>query len=271
VAVDVPDQEQDIWIWDLMRQTLTRLTFDAAGDLYPVWTPDGRRLAFSSGRAGVNNLYWQAADGTGVVDRLTESPHQQFPYAFTRDGTRLVLREDGPGTGNNLAVLPLEGERRLAPLVDTTFNERNAELSPDGRWLTYDSNESGREEIYVRPFPDVDGGRWQVSTGGGTRPLWAPSGRELFYLTLDGALMGVSVERIDGTSGFTAGAPTKLVEGRYFSGGGGVGGRTYDVSPDGRRFLMVKEGDGGADSAASPTIVIVQHWAEELKRLVPRN
>jgi serine/threonine-protein kinase len=272
VAVEAQDQDGDIWIWDLVQQTLTRFTFDPAPDIYPVWTPDGRRLAFRSGRSGPPNVYWQAADGTGVVERLTESPNEQVPYSFAADGTRLVLRQDGPKSGGDLMVLALDGARRVTPLIQTPFNERNGEISPDGRWLAYESDESGQEEIYVRPFPDVNGGRWQVSsTGGGSEPLWARSGRELFYRGSDGALLGVAVA-VEGSASFRTGKPVRLVEGRYYAGAGGgaAPGRTYDVSPDGRRFLMVKEG-GGSDqtAAAPPSIVVVQHWVEELKRLVP--
>jgi serine/threonine-protein kinase len=271
VAVEAQDQEGDIWIWDLGRQTLTRFTFDPTQDIYPVWTPDGRRLAFRSMRGGPPNVYWQAADGTGAVERLTETPNEQAPYAVTPDGKRLVLRQDGPKTGGDLMVLTLDGARRLTPLVQTTFNERNGEISPDGRWLAYESDESGREEIYVRPFPDVNGGRWQVSTGGGSEPLWARNGRELFYRGPSGVLLGTTVA-VEGSGSFRAGTPTKLVETRYYAGAGSgaAPGRTYDVSPDGQRFLMLREG-GRSDQTAPPppSIIVVQHWVEELKRLVP--
>ena len=151
----------------------------------------------------------------------------------------------------NLAVLSLGAERRTEPLVHTEFNEQNAEISPDGRWLAYESDESGQREVYVRPFPNVNEGRWQVSSGGGTRPLWARNGQELFYLSIvgaDAALMRVPVER---GATWTAGGPTKLFAGRFFYSEGGPGqGRTYDVSPDGRRFLMVKDSSNGNPSDA---------------------
>ena len=147
--------------------------------------------------------------------------------------------------------------------MHTTFNERDAEVSPDGRWVAYGSNESGQSEVYVRPFPDVDGGHWQVSTGGGTRPLWARSGRELFYLVEPGRMMAVSIP--PGPT-FAAGKPQVVFEGRYFTGGG----RSFDVSPDGRRFLMIKDARGTrAEAPSPPQIVVVQNWTDELKRLVP--
>ncbi|MGH9252962.1 MAG: TolB family protein, partial [Vicinamibacterales bacterium] len=159
------------------------------------------------------------------------------------------------------------GARRVTPLVQTPFTERNGIVSPDGRWLAYEANNSGQFEIYVRPYPEVSSGVWQVSTGGGNRPLWARSSQELFYLSPTGALMRVSVDR--GPT-WAAGAPAKLLNEGYFTVPGGNVGRTYDISPDGQRFLMIKVG-GGSDQAAAPQIVVVQHWYEELKRLVPAN
>ena len=258
VALDVGGgiAGRDIWIWDLARETLTRLTFDPQPDTHPVWTPDGKRMVFSSMRQGPRNLFWQAADGSGAVERLTESPNEHFATAFSPDAKQLVLREETATSGADVMALALDGTRTIRPLVTTTFNELNGEVSPDGRWLAYDSNESGRAEIYVRPFPDVDRGRWQVSTGGGAWPLWARSGKELFYMELSGAVMSVAV---DGGSTFRVGNPTRL-----FEGGTTAPGRTYDVSADGQRFLVIKEG-GRADGTA----IVVQNWGEELKRLVP--
>ena len=153
--------------------------------------------------------------------------------------------------------------------MQTRFEERNGAVSPDGRWLAYESDASGRLEVYVRPFPNAADGQWQVSTTGGSQPLRAPSGRELFYFALDGTLMAVPVEARN--TAWSAGAPAKILEARYFTGGFGAVtiGRTYDVSPDGRRFLMIKQGDGGGQTSAPPQIVVVQNWFEELRRLVP--
>jgi serine/threonine-protein kinase len=285
VALDIRDQARDIWIWDLARQTLTRLTDAPATDEYPVWTPDSRRIIFESARAGITNLFWQAADNTGTVERLTNSPHIQVPTSISPDGTRLVFQEGMPKTGYDLRVLRLDGsstapgadaapagraspsagpgagERPTEPLVQTIFIEYNGEVSPDGHWLAYQSNESGQDQIYVRPFPNVDSGHWQISTSGGTRPLWARSGRELFYLDRDNAMTSVPVHT---TPAFSPGNPTKLFGGRYLS----ASGRTYDVSPDGQRFLMIKDNAVG-DQTVAPAIVVVLNWQEELKRLVP--
>ena len=258
VAVDIFDQEQDIWVWDFARQTFTRLTFDPAPDGYPVWTPDGQRLIFASLREGAWNLYWRAADGTGAAERLTEDQNDLAPYAVSPDGTRLVL-----GLGGNLAdvgMLSLEGDHRVEPLLATTFVEGNADISPDGRWIAYDSDETGRGEVYVRPFPDVEGGRWQISTAGGREPIWARSGRELFYYT-PGGVMSVPLQ--SGPS-LTFGNASVVVEGGYVS---GPPGRQYDASPDGERFLMIKA--GGDETSTSGQIIVVQNWLDELAQRVP--
>jgi len=264
LAVGARDQDQDIWIWDFARETLARFTFTPGADWLPIWTPDGRRLIFDSARAGPQNLFWQAADGTGPVERLTESQFNQFPTSVTADGRQLIFRSNA--RTQDIAVLTLDQDRRVESLIETPFSELNGEVSPDGQWLAYESNDSGRSEIYVRPFPNVASGRWQVSTGGGTRALWARNGQELFYLTLTGALMSIRPE-----VGITwmAGLPTKLFEGgSYYVGGGGAAGRTYDVAPDGR-FLMIKS--AGTPEEAGASVIVVLNWFEELKRLVPAN
>jgi serine/threonine-protein kinase len=261
VALAVLDQERDIWIWDFAREELSRFTFGAGVDQYPLWSPDGKRLIFASAGVGGSNLFWQAADGTGAVEQLTEGPTILLPLAMTPDGNRIIVRE--VGQQDDLMLVPLQPPRRPQPLVETTFGERNAEIAPDGRWLAYESNESGREEIYVRPFPDVGGGRWQVSTGGGRMPLWSRNGQELFYGSPDGALMGVLIE--PGPS-WRSSTSTRILQGQLAYSGFG---RAYDIAPDGRRFLMVRE--GGGNKAAPQNLVVVQNWLVELKRLVPTN
>ena len=265
VALDVRDQELDVWIWDLARETLTRLTFDPGQDQYPVWTPDGTQVVFSSTADGEPSLYWKAADGTGTVERLTEGGRARAGYSLSPDGESLVFREAQPDGALDLRVLSLAGDRGVETLLDTEFTEANGEISRDGRWIAYESNQSGRVEVYVRPFPDVDGGgQWQISTGGGTQPLWASNGRELLYRR-GAALMTVPVQT---EPSFTPGAPEVMFEGDYLL---GRAGRTYDVSPDGLRFLMIKEGGGAEDASEGASLILVQNWFEELRRLVPTN
>ena len=176
-----------------------------------------------------------------------------------------MFYEIHPQRERDVVVLSLDGDGSMESLLATEFNEWNAEISPDGLWLAYQSDASGQYEIYVCPFPNVDEGSWQISRAGGTQPLWARDGRELFYLNPGGQLMAVSV-RIEPS--VTFGSPEIVFEQTYFS--GPPGGRTYDASPDGKRFLMIKE--GGADDETPPAeLILVQNWLDELKRLVPTN
>lgn len=255
MRLDIRDQESDVWIWDFARQTLTRLTFDRSGDIFPIWTPDGNRIVFR--RGGGNALWWRAADGTGTEERLHTGG---VPMSFTPDAKSLVLSE-----GGDLRLLPFDGMSQSTSLIQTAFTEGLAELSPDGRWLAYRSNESGQNQIYVRPFPDVNSGRWQVSSSGGTHPVWARSGRELFYRDAAGALMTMPIQT---TPGFSAGRPTKLFDAKYPS---TMNMRSYDVSPDGRRFLMIKDMPGTTQqtNTTPASIVVVLHWVEELKARLP--
>jgi len=267
IAVRVIGPEnQDVWIYDLVRDTQMRLTFDPAIEAFPIWTPDGQRVAF--GGQGIS-LSWKAADGTGEVETLVESPSNQVPQAFSPDGTALVFWDrNSPGGGTNLGMLSLEGERISTLLLETEFDEQNAALSPDGRWMAYESNESGEFEVYVRPFPDVTGGRWQVSSGGGGWPLWSPNGRELFYTGSEG-MMAVPIET---EPIFTQGTVNLLFDlGPYWRPSGGAPWRRIDISPEGDRFLMLKEGSGSDETAAATSIIVVLNWFEELKRLVPTN
>jgi serine/threonine-protein kinase len=267
IATDTRDQNQDVWIWDVARRTLRQLTLDSANSVQPLWTPDGRRLLFASNRGnGAFNIFWQAADGTGSPERLTTSTNPQFPQAITPDGKHVVLLEQSPRTGNDLMLLTLDDKPKVEPLVQTSASEANSTLSPDGHWLAHMSAESGQSEIYVRPFPDVNAGRWRVSTNGGNRPLWARNGKELFYGALDGAMMAVPVET---DRGFTWGNAVKLFDWPTLDRPGF--GRTYDVSADGQRFLMIKEPEESkaVSDASASGIIIVSNWTEELKQRVP--
>ena len=262
VALDVRDQENDdVWIWDFARETLNRFTFSPSIDVRPVWSPDGQQLIFESHRDGQGNLFAKSARGTGQVERLMESERHQSPLSMSPDGAWLVL-EDG-NTPRNLALLTMSGERKLEPLLSSDFNETNGVISPDGRWLAYQSDQSSQYEIYVRPFPNVEDEQWLISNGGGTQPLWAPDGRELFYLALGARLMAVGVES---EPSFVPGNAEEVFETSDFTSGGATSSLTYDISPDGERFLMIKE--SGSDSTE---FILVQNWFEELKRLVPTD
>ena len=257
IAVELDNQ---IWLYDLSRDTLTRFTFEALLNQTPAWTPDGKRIAFRSNKDGRNNLYSQLADGSGGLERLTTSPYVQNPTSWSADGQLLAYFENSPTNLRDIWVLRLN-DRKAQPFLATQFNEGAPSFSPDGRWLAYVSNESGRPEIYVQPYPGP-GGKWQISTDGGTEPLWNRNGRELFYRS------GIKMMAVQVTTqpAFAASKPSVLFEKEYAASEFPATGMAYDVSPDGQRFLMVKE----AEQATTPTqINVVLNWFEELKRLAP--
>jgi Tol biopolymer transport system component len=264
IVVSSQDEEVDILLWNVTRSTLSRLTTAPGVDYYPVWTSDGQRVIFNSAREGPNNLFWQAADETGAVERLTRSPNPQAPTGISPDGTRVVFFETSPTNRDDILQVELGGTHKVTPLVQSPSAERNGVISSDGRWLAYEANDSGQFEIWVRPYPEVNSGRWQVSTGGGTRPLWGPRGEELFYMSPTGAIMRVGIE--PGTS-WAATTPATIVKAGIATGLAASPGRTYDISPDGQRFLVVKPASD--PSTPPPQLIVVQHFDEELKRLVP--
>jgi len=275
VAAGLAEQESQIWIYDVSRETLTRLTFEGNQNNSPIWTPDGKRIAFQSNKEGPPNLFWQLADGSGGLERLATSEYPQVPNSWSPDGQLLAFIEINLTTGYDIWVLRLgnpsassgqvpsagSGQvRKAQPFLRTPFNESVARFSPDGRWLAYISDESGRFEIYVQPYPGP-GGKWQISTEGGTEPVWNPNGRELFYRSAD-KIMAVDIAT---QPGFAAGKPRMLFEGRYQP--SPVTSPNYDVSPDGQRFLMIKSSE---QAQAAPTqINVVLNWFEELKQKVP--
>jgi serine/threonine-protein kinase len=267
IAVSIRDQENDIWLWDLARKTLTRLTFDADVDMTPIWTSD-RRVVFASSRTGVFNLYARDVDESTPDVRLTSGANTQVPSSATHDGAFVIAQEVRLHTGSDLvrvALAPSRGAGATAAegVVETPYDEWNGEISPDGRFIAYLSNESGQSEVYVRPYQQASNVRWQVSTAGGTEPVWTRGGHELIYRDDKLGLMAGAVE----TTGlaFRTGTPSELsIKPDPVS----ESWRSYDVSPDGQRFLVMKllESPRGT---LPPGFVVVQNWFEELKRLVP--
>jgi len=259
VAVTLETQEDQIWLYDLARQTLTRFTFEGTSNDVPVWTPDGRRIAFYSTKEGPNNLFWQMADGTGGLERLTTHEYGEQPRSWSPDGQLLAFTRIDPATRRDIWVLRMS-DRKAEPFLRTQFTEGAAQFSPDGRWLAYVSDESGRPETYVQPYPGP-GGKWQISTEGGTEPVWNSNGRELFYRNGD-KMMAVDITT---QPAFSAGTPQTLFERPYLQLPFPLTNPGYDVSPDGQRFLMVKE--SGPSSASQINVVV--NWVEELKRRAP--
>jgi Tol biopolymer transport system component len=267
----------DIWIWDLVSRRRLRRTFDAADDRSPLWTVDGKRIAFVSNRDKDSKIYWRAADGTGKDEALGSTAGvAPMPCAWSRDGKTMVVTHlpESFKLGGDIGVLSMEGDHKYRPLLNEVYSEVQPRISPDGRWIAYASDEGERYEVYVCPFPEVGGGRWQVSTSGGDSPLWSPDGRELFYRS-DDAVMAVSVHA---EPTFSVTTPIVLFRGAYFSpSSAGLsslsnGHYSWDISPDGRRFLMIKlpVSMGAAPAAENPRkINVVLNWFEELKQRVP--
>ena len=265
IAVQVEEATIGIWVYDLSRATLTRLTTPDASSQAPSWTPDGKHIAYRATRAGFRNVFWNAADGTGTEEPLTTSASVQTlssrtPSSWTPDGKLLAFTEINTTMGQSIWFLSLEGDRKPKLFLSTAHVQRTSPVfSPDAHWLAYASDESGRSEIYVQPFPGP-GGKWQISTEGGIEPVWARNSRELFYRKGD-KMMTVQITT---QPAFTAGSPRLLFEGRFEVSGNGVAG--YDVSLDNQRFLMVQ-----AVEPEQPVtqINVVLNWFEELKRKVP--
>ncbi len=261
----------DVWVYDWARDTMTRLTF-SGNDFAQVWTPDGQRHAFSSNRSGFQNLYWQRADGTGEIQRLTESKNTQFPSSWTPDGKFLAYWESAQATGNDIWVLPMEGDEKSGwkpgtpkLFLRTPFNENNPAFSPDGRWLAYGSNESGRNEVYVRPFPSGEG-KWMISNGGGGHPRWSRNGKELFYRALEETRLMVANYHVVGGS-FQADKPVLWSPGQFAD----LGGRpNYDVAPDGKRVVVLRFVESaGKIAEKDDKFVLIQNVFEELRLRIP--
>ena len=268
IAVGITEQERQVWLYDLSRETLTRFTFQGDNNTAPFWTPDGRRIVFISNKEGPRNLFWQFADGSGGLERLTTSESVQIPGSWSPDGQLLAFSEVDAGTGYDIWILRMSDSpagsgqvRKGQVFLQTKFNEAAPQFSPDGHWLAYVSDESGRKEIYVQPYPGP-GGKWQISTEGGAEPLWNRNGQELFYR--NGNKM-MAVEMTTKPS-FSPGTPKILFEGQYQI-LPTISTPNYDVSPDGQRFLMLKPVE--QEQTATTQINVVLNWFEELKQKVP--
>ena len=243
----------DVWLIDAARGVSTRFTFDPASDGISLWSPDGNHVVFQSNRKGVFNLYWKLSSGTGMDDLLLESDQNKAPADWSPDGRFLLFRSIDPQTGFDLWVLPVSGDKKPFPFLKTPFEERNGQFSPDGNWIAYQSNESGRFEIYVQPFPGP-GGKFQISSNGGLQPRWNKTGKEIFYMSLDSKMMAAPVKlSLEGKS-LETGTPVALFPVRIA--GSSFNKQQYAVSSDGQRFLINLAADEGV---ASP-ITLIYNW-----------
>jgi predicted Ser/Thr protein kinase len=259
LAVGINGTSPGLWIYDLERGTLTKLIDAGVINPYPIWTPDGKRVTFKAPVGDPFNLYSMPADGSGSPERLTTDENIKWPGSWSPDGRVLAFIEQGPTAVPGIQVVKLDGDRKPQPFSQTPTSKVGGVISPDGKWIAYESTESGRAEVYLQPFP-IPGGKWEISTDGGTEPVWNRNGRELFYR---GGNRMMAVDVVTQPT-FTAGKPRLVFEGRYVARTGGSPAN-YDVSPDGQRFLMIK----GSEETPATQINIVQNWFEELKQKVP--
>jgi eukaryotic-like serine/threonine-protein kinase len=253
---DPQGSNQDIWLHDVTRGTSTRFTFDPASDTTPVWSPDGSRIAFASDRDGGPNLYLKVATGAGNEELLFKSGEVKAPNDWSRDGRFLLFNSFNQKTGSDLWVLPMTGDRKPVPYLQSQFNEINGRFSPDGRFVAYQSDASGADEIYIQPFPDPSGGKWMVSKEGGTVPRWRRDGKELFYLNRAGTnLMAVEVTL---SPSFRAGIPKVLFSVP-------TGPNMFDVTGDGQKFVKFATALASSNAPPAPITVVV-NWQAGLKK-----
>ena len=268
VVTEVGGSDTDLFVYDLSRETPSQFTFEPGQDSFPIFTPDGARIVWSSAREGVNNIFWKAADGTGQVERLTTSENRQGPYSWSGDGQTLVMveqRANETSANADIGALSMDGEGTIDWLLEGNSNEGWPDVSPDGRWMAYTTNESGQYEVIVQPFPNVDDGLWKISQDGGFTPQWGPDSRELFFQTNDGTIM-VATAVTEPT--FRVGIPVPVVNGPYLI-GAPLRPRAFDISPDGQQLLMIKINAAAAESGEQPEVHVVLNWDQELLERVP--
>jgi serine/threonine-protein kinase len=259
MAISIAGPAYTISVYDFERSVLTKLTSPNGSSQSPTWTADGKQIVYRATRSGSRNLFERTADASREEERLSSSDNLQTPGSFSADGKAFVFSVADPITASDIWTMGID--RKAVPLLNVPGFQSDPQLSPDGRWLAYVSDESGRNEIYVQPFPKLDG-KWKVSIDGGVEPRWSRNGRELFYRNGLG-MFSVSVQP---GSIFTAAVPRLLFEGSYEFSGTAVS--AYDVAPDGKRFLMVQSAD---DAKPATEIRVVLNWFEELKAAVFSN
>ena len=259
--------DADLWVLDMERGTRTRLTSEGNNRFFPVWSPDGSQLAFADGSGATNRVLLTSADGSGEPETLLDRNERQFPMSWAGDSNVMALYTDNPSTARDLYVLSLDGDLTPEPFLATPFSERGVSFSPDARWVAYVSDESGRDEVYVRPYPGP-GGQVIISTDGGEEVVWGSDGSELFYRNGD----QVMVVKVNTGQTFSAEAPAQLFAAPYAldNAAGGAGNPNYDISPGGELFIFVEQDlPTGVEGVSQITVVL--NWFEELKARVPVN
>jgi Tol biopolymer transport system component len=264
-------KRSDIWVYQWERDALTRLTFAGESNTNPVWTPDGQRIVYSSREAGgAVNLWWRRADGAGEAERLATTETTQYAGSWRPDGKTLAFDQFNPGTGSDIMTLSIQGDEKSGwkpgkpkPFVNSAYQEHEPAFSPDGRWLAYQSDESGNYEVYVRPFPGP-GGKWQISTGGGFLPKWSRNGKEIFYRTMDNKIMVVAYTA--SADSFHADKPQLWSPGQFTSLGANV--YNFDLYPDGKRFAVLKF-PATEQTPALNKVSFIFNFFDEVHRRIP--
>ena len=267
ILITRAQEKSNLWIYGMERGTISRFSDKEHDAFWAVWTPDGKRIVFNSNLDGGEyaNLFWKKSDGTGYTKRLTTNKYHQQPKCWSSDGKILIFTEGtNPETGMDIWMLSMEGDSTPKPFLNSRYNEALPELSPDGRWLAYVSDESAREEVFVCSFPGKESVT-QISTEGGTEPVWAPDGKSIYYRDWSGKKL--MIESFIADPEPRVGKPILLFQGK-FKGTTGLFGRNYDITPDGRRFLMIEQGES---KSMATQINIVLNWFEDLKQQVPNN
>jgi len=258
-AVDPQNGLSDIWIFDLVRRVPTRLTFEPENEAYPIWSPDDQTIAYSYQQSnGGFDIYKKPSTGAGVSERLFASKALKFSIDWAADGKTIFLQSNDPYQRNNWDIIRLSPDTGAAvDVIATKFNEAVPQISPDGRWLAYISDQSGTSNVYIEPFPQT-GAKYQVSTGGGVQPRWRRDGKELFYRMVDERLASVTIKTTG--KGLEISTPTVLFT-SHLAAASGVGGMQYDVSPDGQKFLMsVSKVEG------IRPLTLVTNWTADVNR-----
>jgi Tol biopolymer transport system component len=254
IAFDSPDPESgfsDIWQYDIARKISTRVTFEPSSEWQPIWSPDGRKLAFASDQRGSGDLFTKNADGTESEEIILKTIFSNSPMDWSPDGRYMIDQTISESTGVDLSILPLDGKHETLPFSNTKFTETNARISPDGHWVVYESDESGKSEIYARPFPS-GGGKWQVSGNGGSYPIWSGDGRQVFYNQSGGVLIAVDVKAAG--AAFTVGAPKTLFDIPRCS--------ILDATKDGKLFLVAAV----TGALTYQPITLVTNWDKDLRK-----
>ena len=258
VALSKRDGTWDIWIYELARDTMTRFTSDPRGEIFPIWSPDGAFIVFALNRGGMWEIYQKPTSGAGEAELVLPQNQQSFlarPLDWSHDKQFLLYQKDEPNRSFDIWVLPLNKEQEPFPLLATEFRESGGRFSPDGRWVAYEGNRSGRVEVYIRPFPKADR-ETKISTEGGSAVRWRGDGKELYYIAPDGTLMAVPME-----GGEAIGVPKALFPTRMQRSPAGNHGPTYDVTSDGQRFLVANL----TEEAGRQTVTVITDWRAQVR------